>query len=169
MILPDSGERREFPTGAVRDIAQGKGRCDLLPLDVLAEWTDDKCLCSINEYLCTGNTDHLLNALDTFIYIEYDEDGTYDAILDVAKHFEDGAIKYGDNNWRKGIFIHCYIDSAVRHYLKYYRGDKDEPHDRAFMWNILCAIWTHKNKPEMIDIPGKEKWNYESNACASNS
>jgi hypothetical protein len=31
----------------------------------------------------------------------------------------------------------------------------------------MCAIWTHKNKPELIDIPGKEQ-RYESNTCASN-
>lgn len=31
MIVKDSGERRLFETGAVRDIAEGKGRCDLLP------------------------------------------------------------------------------------------------------------------------------------------
>lgn len=167
MALPDSGERREFPTGAVRDIAQGKGRCDLLPLDVIGEWTGDECLCKIHEYLCTGDTDFLIEALEIFSYIEYDND-TYDAILEVSKHFEDGAEKYGDNNWQKGIYLHCYIDSAVRHYLKHYRGDKDEPHDRAFMWNILCAIWTHRHKPEMIDIPGKEEW-YESNTCASNT
>ena len=30
----DSGNRRQFETGAVRDIQEGKGRCDLLPLDV---------------------------------------------------------------------------------------------------------------------------------------
>ena len=91
--------------------------------------------------------------------------------IEVAKHFEDGAVKYGDNNWQKGIYLHCYIDSAVRHYCKYRRGDKDEPHERAFLWNILCAIWTHKNKPEMIDIPGKpERKNvYESYISASNS
>ncbi len=29
-LLPDSGERRQYETGAVRDIAKGKGRCDLL-------------------------------------------------------------------------------------------------------------------------------------------
>ena len=29
--LQDSGQRREFDTGAVRDIQEGKGRCDLLP------------------------------------------------------------------------------------------------------------------------------------------
>ena len=151
MILPDSGERREFPTGAVRDIAQGKGRCDLLPLDVLGAWTGDEILPLIDAYLNYGETVYLEEAMGKFIDSEYNRD-IYTAILEVAKHFEDGAVKYGDNNWQKGIYLHCYIDSAVRHYLKYRRGDRDEPHDRAFMWNLICAIWTHKNKPEMIDI-----------------
>lgn len=67
------------------------------------------------------------------------------AILEVSKHFEDGAAKYGDNNWKKGIPINRYIDSAIRHYIKVLRGDTDERHDRAFMWNILCLIWTVEN------------------------
>jgi hypothetical protein len=71
--------------------------------------------------------------------------------LEVAKHFEEGAKKYGDDNWRKGIPARVYIDSAVRHYLKFLRGDTDEPHDRAFCWNILCCIWTCKHKPELND------------------
>lgn len=33
--IKDSGERREFETGAVRDMAEGKGRFDLLPMCVL--------------------------------------------------------------------------------------------------------------------------------------
>lgn len=37
MELKDSGNRREFSSGAVRDIAEGKGRCDLLPLGVIGE------------------------------------------------------------------------------------------------------------------------------------
>ena len=69
--------------------------------------------------------------------------------LEVAKHFEDGAKKYGPDNWRRGIPVNCYIDSAVRHYLKYLRGDTDERHDRAFVWNILCCIWTVENMPEL--------------------
>ena len=47
--------------------------------------------------------------------------------------------------------VKIYIDSAVRHYLKFLRGDEDEPHDRAFCWNIMCAIWTCKHKPELND------------------
>ena len=35
--IKDSGNRTEFSTGAVRDIQDDKGRCDLLPLDVVAD------------------------------------------------------------------------------------------------------------------------------------
>ena len=34
-VIQDSGTRREFSTGAVRDNAEGRGRCDLLPMCVL--------------------------------------------------------------------------------------------------------------------------------------
>ena len=36
-MIQDGGNRREYETGAVRDDAEGKGRCDLMPLDVVAE------------------------------------------------------------------------------------------------------------------------------------
>ena len=151
MKLPDSGERRQFESGAVRDIAQGKGRCDLLPLGIIGDWLCDEILCKVNEYLYGGDCEILWEAFHDFIRERGEHTST--SLLEVAKHFEDGAVKYGDRNWEKGIPVHCYIDSAVRHYLKHRRGDQDEPHDRAFMWNILCAIWTHKYHPDLIDIP----------------
>ena len=165
MILPDSGERRQFDSGAVRDIAQGKGRCDLMPLGVIGEWMGHDCLMYIDEYLYTGNLCFLWKALIAFM--DYRDMDPYTSLLEVAKHFEDGAVKYGDRNWEKGIPIHCYIDSAVRHYFKYRRGDEDEPHDRAFMWNLLCALWTHEHHPELIDIPAYKttKKEQECNEC----
>lgn len=141
----DSGTRREFGTGAVRDIAEGKGRCDLIPLDAVG----DRTLASIEEFKRTGDILHLQIALYASEF--YPE--KYTLLLEVSKHFEEGAKKYGESNWQKGIPVHCYIDSAVRHYLKHQRGDKDEPHDRAFAWNILCCIWTCVHKPELIDLP----------------
>ena len=77
------------------------------------------------------------------------DNSVYTMLLEVSIHFEQGAQKYGENNWQKGIPVHCYIDSAIRHYLKYKRGDDDERHDRAFVWNVLCAIWTCKVMPEL--------------------
>ena len=38
--IKDTGNRREFETGAVRDISTGKGRCDLMPLKVVGEVLD---------------------------------------------------------------------------------------------------------------------------------
>lgn len=135
----DSGERHQFETGAVRDIQEGKGRCDLMPLRVAAKVIDgDSILDDIGLFLDTGDTQHLYFALRTAARMFT---GLADMLLEVAKHFEEGAKKYGEGNWQKGLPVHCYIDSAVRHYLKWLRGDKDEPHDRAFVWNVLCCIW----------------------------
>lgn len=55
---------------------------------------------------------------------------------------EAGAIKYAANNWRKGMPISRYIDSAERHLGKYKSGFRDEPHLWQALWNIGCAIHT---------------------------
>lgn len=66
-------------------------------------------------------------------------------ILELSKHFEKGAEKYEVDNWKKGIPEDRYIDSAIRHYLKYIDGQNDEDHFVAFIWNITCLIWTIEN------------------------
>ena len=108
--IKDSGNRREFGTGAVRDMQEGKGRCDLLPAV---------------------------------------------AILRLARHFENGCKKYGDRNWEKGIPIHSFIDSAIRHLMKYLDGQTDEDHLCAAAWNCICAMWTEEKHPELQDIPSR--------------
>lgn len=140
-----------FEWAVLHDYQEGKGKCDLLPLDVVAEYMKDNVLHSINYFHKTSDIDHLMNALNFFMNYHSEWMCKSDMILEVAKHFEDGAKKYGENNWQKGIPVKCYIDSAIRHYLKYLRGDDDERHDRAFCWNIMCAIWTCNNKPELND------------------
>lgn len=154
MRIKDSGARREFATGAVSDIHDGKGRCDLMPLDVVAE-VRGQLLNDIYNYQTSGDPKHLKIALQKFID-KYKGGNISTAFLEVSIHFEEGAKKYGEYNWQKGIPTHCHIDSAVRHYLKFRRGDKDEPHDRAFIWRLLCCIWTCKHKPELNDYPRKE-------------
>ena len=154
MIL-DSGNRREFDTGAKRDIQEGKGRCDLLPLDVVEIVYIHKAkhkryvIGSISSFVATG--DHFL--LDDNPFGDYNWATMF---MEVSKHFEEGHKKYpptedGIPNWKLGIPTHSYIDSAVRHYLKWARGDEDEPHDRAFVWNIICCIWTCIHKPQLND------------------
>ena len=150
-MIKDSGDRREFESGAVRDMAEGKGRCDLLPLDVLAEHYTRIGLheaahifIAIHEYQQSGNTDSLYDILKNNILFPSQET----MLLELAKHYENGAKKYGENNWQKGIETWSYVDSAVRHYLKTLRGDNDELHPAAFIWNIAACIWTCVHKPE---------------------
>lgn len=164
----DSGDRTEFESGAVRDMRKGKGRCDLLPLDVVSIFMQYNTILNELEMFQTyGDVNCLYRCLDTFS--GHWDDGKTKAreediymqrrctmLLEVAKHFEDGAVKYGDNNWRKGIPVKFYIDSAIRHYLKFLRGDKDEPHDRAVCWNLMCAIWTCKHHPELNEYAKEE-------------
>lgn len=147
--IKDSGERREFETGAVRDIQEGKGRCDLMPLnvagDMMIDPKDKAMLHNLASFLELRDTDYLKLCIESFAR-HNGGCSTFTGdlctiFLEVAKHFEEGAKKYGENNWQKGLPVSCYIDSAVRHYLKWLRGDKDEPHDRAFMWNLMCCIW----------------------------
>lgn len=146
--IKDSGDRTQFSTGAVRDMHEGKGRCDLLPLNIVRKHLESSVLSKIHNFQTTGHVAELYDIL-RFGNIFPDPFTMY---LEVAKHFEEGAKKYGEYNWQKGIPVNCYIDSAVRHYLKHLRGDTDERHDRAFVWNILCCIWTVENKPEMNNL-----------------
>lgn len=64
------------------------------------------------------------------------------ALKRIAQHFEEGAKKYGDSNWKKGIPLRRYLDSAMRHLVAFSEGEQDEPHEVAAVWNILCLMQT---------------------------
>lgn len=172
--LPDSGDRREFDTGSKRDLAEGKGRLDLMPNDVVSdlyshmlEITNNGNLLKLylqfrnemlstiysnmNTYIYNGDTKPVLEAIIMFSMYNYGNLET--ALLEVARHFEAGAKKYDDRNWEKGQPLHVFVDSGLRHLVRWTRGDNDEPHDSAFLWNMMCLLWTHKRYPELRDLP----------------
>lgn len=91
----DSGQRRSFGTGAVRDIDDGKPRYDLIPPHALRR---------------------------------------------VAMLYTRGAVKYGENNWHKGIPTQQMLASAMRHLEAYRRGEQDEDHLAAVVWNVLAIM-----------------------------
>lgn len=64
------------------------------------------------------------------------------ALYRLAKHFENGAVKYSPNNWRKGIPLSRYMDSAFRHWCAILDGAKDEDHAASVLWNMACFIET---------------------------
>ena len=111
MEIKDSGTRREFDSGAVRDMAEGKGDMASIP---------------------------------------------WESILRLSRHYENGAKKYARWNFRKGIPVSSFIDSACRHLAKYQCGEDDEDHLSAAAFNILGAMLMENTMPEMQDLPLRE-------------
>ncbi len=73
--------------------------------------------------------------------------GRYDllpmeALRRLAVHFEKGALKYADENWRKGQPTRQFASSAMRHLCKFMQGYRDEDHLAAVLWNVACLIET---------------------------
>ena len=88
MELKDSGNRREFSTGAVRDINEGKGRCDLLPIGVVGAIDNDPLLLNIGKYVREGDKTNIVKVIKDFSNARYGD--LYTAMLEVSKHYEDG-------------------------------------------------------------------------------
>ena len=73
--------------------------------------------------------------------------GRYDlipsyALWRLARHYENGATKYGDRNWEKGQPLARYLDSMIRHAYKFLGGSREEDHLAAVAWNALAYIET---------------------------
>lgn len=77
------------------------------------------------------------------------------ALLRLSKHYEKGSDDHGERNWEKGIPMHSFLDSAIRHLFKYMDGWTDEDHLCAAAWNILGAMWTEEKRPDLQDIPAR--------------
>lgn len=162
-VIKDSGSMREFATGAHRDNAEGKGRCDLIPMEVASVFfREDPVFVKLAKYQNTDDVGCLYDALDLFAEQKsnessdcYNKERYIQAkaciLLEVAKHYENGANKYGENNWQKGMPLKVYYDSALRHYLKYRMGMQDEPHDSAFIWNVFALLWTKGHEKEFTE------------------
>ena len=163
--LKDSGARTTFPSGALRETEECKGRHDLMPLDVLAVLYQsstcdedvrdvaDGIFSCLHHFVYTGDISCITDAIWSFIEIAYAKD-TEHALLSLAIHYGDGAKKYGERNWEKGLPLSSYIQSAVRHFIKWLEKWDDEPHDRAFLWNLFGIIRTLNNHDTgLYDLP----------------
>jgi hypothetical protein len=81
------------------------------------------------------------------------------ALLRLAQHYENGAVKYGDRNWELGQPLSRYMDSALRHLNKVLMGLEDEDHLSAAAWNIIAIVETQMRiklglvPKELDDLP----------------
>lgn len=155
--IKDSGNRTDFANGAVREIREENGRCDLLPIKQVAmlfenDYIVKTALEGIDDYIYNGKKDGIISALKSFCKVKY-RDSIPEMILAVSHHYKDALSKYPERNWEKGLPTHSFVDSGVRHLLKIARGDQDEPHNNAFVWNMLGILWNDEHHPELVDMP----------------
>ena len=62
-------------------------------------------------------------------------------LLRLAQHYENGAIRYGDENWTKGMPLRRCLDSMLRHANAVKMGLHDEDHLSAVVFNAFCIVY----------------------------
>lgn len=71
-------------------------------------------------------------------------------LREIARTCAEGARKYSDFNWEKGMPVHDLLNHALAHIYRFLGGDRSEPHLPHAGWNVLAAIhslelWPHLN------------------------
>lgn len=82
------------------------------------------------------------------------EDARYDLVSPigleaVARACREGADKYGDFNWEKGMPAHDLLNHALRHIYKWLAGDRSEEHLGHAAWGVMGAIHSMEVWPEI--------------------
>jgi len=74
------------------------------------------------------------------------------ALIRVGKHFQKNAKPYGKYepcSWKRGEKIQDMLDSCLRHLYQYLDGQRDEDHLVSATCNLLIALWTEENRPDL--------------------
>ena len=77
----------------------------------------------------------------------------------LAQHYENGALKYADRNWEKGLPLGRAINSAIGHLFAFMDNERSEDHLAAALWNICAYIHTERKiaegslPAELSDVP----------------
>jgi hypothetical protein len=62
------------------------------------------------------------------------------ALIALARVCDEGASKYGEHNWERGMSVTVCINHAMAHYAMFLAGDRTEPHLEHAAWNAMAAI-----------------------------
>lgn len=84
----------------------------------------------------------------------------WDLMGRLAKHYGNGAKKYGKDNWRLGQNKSHTFASLIRHAMAYWAGKDDEDHLSAIIWNAfsLMNVDTYfKDNDDLNDLNSQVK------------
>lgn len=71
------------------------------------------------------------------------------AKIALARVYAEGAEKYGDCNWERGMPLHDLYNHVDRHYTLYMAGDRSEPHLEHAAWGALAMVVSSVMWPEL--------------------
>ena len=152
-------ERETIESGAERDVLPVRyDLCSPVALKCLDDFAKDRQMFMRYRPLqgllfdMPGSNSELLDYLFHFIAFENNEnDGQILAyILEAyARTMHEGAAKYGERVWEKGIPEDNLRNHAIHHLVKLIGGDTSEPHLDHLIWNVLTIIhFREKEKGE---------------------
>ena len=75
----------------------------------------------------------------------------------LAETYGEGSVKYGDDNWLKGIPLKNLMNHAKDHINKYLGGDTNEDHLAHAAWNLFAAMHMEESNPSMNDLYFRQK------------
>lgn len=67
----------------------------------------------------------------------------------VARACAEGAEKYGDYNWEKGMPASDILNHVIRHINLFLSGDREEDHLGHAAWGCMAAVHSTKLWPEL--------------------
>jgi len=62
-----------------------------------------------------------------------------------------GAVKYGDNNWTKGMPASRFMASLMRHVEAYRLGERDEDHLAAVVFNAFAIMFFENSEHDDLN------------------
>lgn len=154
--IANAPARNSCKSGAVRDEIKSNKRYDLIPREVF-EWIGQKFeahveykqlaysrLLYIIKDISNCDYDHAMYHMIWFIEHAYNPDilstsvPTY-SLERLAITLNEGAVKYGERNWEKGLPERDLQIHAIDHLLNYVRLDLSEDHLGHALCNIMFA------------------------------
>lgn len=75
------------------------------------------------------------------------------ALERLAQTYNEGAVKYGDNNWRKGLPFSNILSHVMSHLVEYNKNtNAEEDHLAHALWGIAALIEQETTHPDCNDL-----------------
>lgn len=69
----------------------------------------------------------------------------------LAETYNEGAKKYGDNNWKKGFPASDLMNHVINHCYLFLSGDTSEDHLAHAAWGLFTTMHFQETRPELMD------------------